>query len=151
MHACYGFGNKGKPPDSLRDHYVRIMHEDDAKGLGPRDERGFLIIRFSGTNHLTKPTYLRWTRPVWITLKRTPLHEQGRVITEDFDKLADVWDLGPNHAFRAEGRRLREGGEDAMAGEPDLAGRALQALKASSEEENTVLDGLEEGEIDPEF
>lgn len=152
--AGYAFGDYEEPPPELRAEHAHLKPRNDDSN--PEEARGLPVIRFWGLDELKKITYLRWTRPVWIPLRRTPFAKLGELVAEDYPTLADLVGLEANHPFRVEGQRLKQVQDELVAGigrqlaRPQMATRAQEAVDAASEEDDAFLEEIDEDEVGQE-
>ena len=130
---------KGKPPAQFQDEYIRIVHEDEELHLDAEEAGRIPIIRFRGASDLFKKiTYLRFTRTNWVNLAKTPNANEGTIVYEDFEKVADLMELKLDHEFRAEGRSLIAKRDQVRA----HAEEAREARRRAKEEDHRRVVGV---------
>lgn len=104
-----GFSIYGKSPYTERHEYVRLAHQSTF--TDPEGARGLPVVHYGGNNHLTKTTFFRTTRTMWISLDSVPVAKEGQIIAEDFHRAAALLHLPQEHEFSKKGNELRRTAE----------------------------------------
>ena len=99
-----------------REHCTSFLGAESADAAISQADAGFtscshlregLLTSAAGDQSLlTKVSFLRFTRPVWVSLAMTPFRKEGEILLEDYEKLAYLMGLADGDPFRIRGEEL---------------------------------------------
>lgn len=100
------FKGTERPPIGKETDYIRLVHSDTHPKAKRAEDGRVEHIRFSGSGHPTKKSFIQFDQPEYVDIRTTPMAPHGMLEVEDFAPLADMMKLPEGHQLRVRGQKL---------------------------------------------